>query len=84
MAAALARIPDESIGRTDWDGVCGIVHFTYRASQYTVPREVIPINVKRVFQEEDERKWIVGDSFPIINLKIFRMPTTPFTVTTVP
>lgn len=52
MAAALARYPDEFI--VDQDGrMSGITHLP-TGFRIHVPREVIPSNVKRVFQEDLE------------------------------
>jgi hypothetical protein len=52
MAAALARYPDEFI--VDQDGrMSGITHMP-TGFRIHVPREVIPKNVKRVFQENEE------------------------------
>jgi hypothetical protein len=50
MAAALARYPDEFI--VDQDGrMSGITHMP-TGFRIHVPREVIPKNVKRVYQED--------------------------------
>ena len=52
MAAAMARYPDEFI--VDQDGrMSGITHIP-TGFRIHVPREVIPKNVKRVFQEDEE------------------------------
>jgi DNA-directed RNA polymerase beta subunit len=52
MAAALARYPEEFI--VDQDGrMSGITHLP-TGFRIHVPREVIPKNVKRVFQEDEE------------------------------
>jgi hypothetical protein len=54
MAAALARYPDEFI--VDQDGrMSGITHMP-TGFRIHVPREVIPKNVKRVFQEDEEEE----------------------------